>query len=116
MVLKPGEKYTSGGGVKAVAGQPPKITITVEHKRGKVMTRIVGVERFGIDPVGLGEELRVLCASSASVASVVGSSPKNPVMEVMVQGPQEKTVRARLEERGVPGRCIVCVEGKGKKK
>ena len=111
-VLKPGETYPSGG-VKAVAGQPPKITITVEHKRGKVMTRIVGVERFGIDPGALGEELRVLCASSASVACVAGCSPKNPQMEVMVQGPQVGPVRARLEERGVPGKCIVCVEGKG---
>ncbi|KAF8430303.1 RNA binding protein-like protein Ligatin/Tma64 [Tirmania nivea] len=111
-VLKPGETYPNGG-VKAVAGQPPKITITVEHKRGKVMTRIVGVERFGIDPGALGEELRVLCASSASVAGVPGCSPKNPLMEVMVQGPQEPAVRARLEEKGVPRKCIVCVEGKG---
>lgn len=111
-VLKPGETYPSGG-VKAAAGQPPKITITVEHKRGKVMTRIVGVERFGIDPGALGEELRVLCASSASVAAVTGCSPKNPLMEVMVQGPQGGSVRARLEAKGVPGRCIVCVDGKG---
>jgi len=79
------------------------------------MTRIVGVESFGIDPAGLGEELRVLCASSASTAVLATSSPKNPVMEVMVQGPQEKAVRGRLEERGVPGRCIVCV-GEAKKK
>lgn len=111
-VLKPGETYP---GVKAVAGQPPKITIKVEKKRGKIMTRIVGVESFGIDPAGLGEELRVLCASSASTAVLATSSPKNPVMEVMVQGPQEKAVRGRLEERGVPGRCIVCV-GEAKKK
>lgn len=111
-VLKPGETYP-GGGVKAVAGQPPKITITVEHKRGKIMTRTVGVERFGIDPGALGEELRVLCASSASVAGVAGCSPKSPLMEVMVQGPHGGAVKARLEEKGVPGRCIVCVDGKG---
>lgn len=113
-VLRPGETYP--GDVKATSGAPPKVTVTIERKRGKTMTRLSGLEAFRIDPHALGEELRVLCASSASVSQLTGSSPKHPVMEIMVQGQQDKAVRRTLEERGVPGRCIVLVDNINNKK
>lgn len=117
LVLRPGERYPGGGAdQKPSAGAPPKVTITVEQKRGKMMTRLSGLEAFKIDPGALAEELRVLCASSASVSQLMGSSPKHPVMEIMVQGPHDKVVRTVLETRGVPGKCVVLVDSHSKKK
>lgn len=87
---------------KPKAGAPPKITILLETRSGnKTVTKVSGVEAFYINPHRLGEELQKACASSTSVAQLVGSSPKNPVMEILVQGPQREVVCKALERRGV---------------
>ncbi|KAL9629107.1 MAG: hypothetical protein Q9164_007019, partial [Protoblastenia rupestris] len=88
--------------VKPRAGPPPKIQITLETRSGnKTVTKVSGVEIFGVEPRLLAEELQRSCASSTSVGQLVGSSPRNPVMEVLVQGPQREAVIKTLERRGV---------------
>ena len=105
-------------GVKAKAGHAPKIQITLETRSGnKTVTKLSGVEVFHINPTPLAEELQKTCASSTSVSQLVGSSPKNPVQEIMVQGPQKDAVVRALEKRGVNRHWVeVLDKTKGKKK
>ncbi|KAA6409581.1 MAG: eukaryotic translation initiation factor SUI1 family [Lasallia pustulata] len=104
--------------VKAKAGQAPKLQILLETRSGnKTVTKVSGVEAFYINPQALAEELQKACASSTSVGQLVGSSPKNPVMEIMVQGPQKEVVCTALEKRGVNRHWIeVADKTKGKKR
>jgi len=105
--------------VKAKAGNAPKIQIILETRSGnKTVTKVSGVEVFRIGPQPLGDELQKACASSTSVGHLIGSSPKNPVMEIMVQGPQKDAVVKALEKRGVSRQWIEILDktkGKGKK-
>ncbi len=104
--------------VKAKAGSAPKVHIILETRSGnKTVTKVSGVEAFHINPQPLAEELQKACASSTSVGQLMGSSPKNPVMEIMVQGPQRDAVVKALEKRGVKRHWIeVLDKTKGKKK
>ncbi|KAL8935797.1 MAG: hypothetical protein Q9211_004513 [Gyalolechia sp. 1 TL-2023] len=104
--------------VKAHAGHAPKISITLETRSGnKTVTKLSGVESFHIPPQPLAEELQKICASSTSVGQLAGSSPKKPVLEVMVQGPQKDAVIKALEKRGVNRQWVeVNDKTKGKKK
>ncbi|OCK84586.1 hypothetical protein K432DRAFT_112190 [Lepidopterella palustris CBS 459.81] len=104
--------------VKPKAGAPPKVQIVLETRSGnKTVTKISGVEAFFILPQPLADELRRACASSTSVDKLVGSSPKNPVMEILVQGPQKDSVLKALEKRGVQSAWVEVVDKtKGKKK
>ena len=104
--------------VKAKAGHAPKIQILLETRSGnKTVTKLSGVEVFHISPQPLAEELQKACASSTSVNQLVGSSPKSPVQEIMVQGPQKDAVVKALEKRGVNRHWIeVLDKTKGKKK
>lgn len=104
--------------VKAKSGNAPKIQITLETRSGnKIATKLSGVEVFHINPQSLAEELQKACASSTSVGQLMGSSPKNPVQEIMVQGPQKDAVVKALEKRGVNRHWIeVLDKTKGKKK
>lgn len=104
--------------VKAKSGNAPKIHITLETRSGnKTVTKLSGVEVFHINPQHMAEELQKACASSTSVGHLTGSSPKNPVQEIMVQGPQKDAVVKALEKRGVNRHWIeVQDKTKGKKK
>lgn len=106
------------GSSKPKAGHPPKILITMETRSGnKTVTKVSGLEPFNISPQPLADELRKVCAGSTSVDQLAGSSMRNPVMEVMVQGPQRDAVTKALEKRGVDKRWIDVVDKtKGKKK
>jgi translation initiation factor 2D len=100
----------------AAQGPPPRVKITLETRSGnKTATRVSGLEPFGVAAGPLGEALQKACASSTSVAPLVGSSPKKPVMEVMVQGPQRDAVLRQLEKRGI-SKAWVDVADKTKKK
>ena len=102
--------------IKAKPGNAPQIQILLETRSGnKTVTKVSGVETFYITPQPLAEELQKACASSTSVGQLVGSSPKNPVMEILVQGPQKDTVTKALEKRGV-NRHWISVVDKTKKK
>lgn len=102
---------------KPKAGAAPKVNITLETRSGnKTVTKTSGVEPYFINPQALADELRKACASSTSVEHKVGSSPKNPVMEVMVQGPQKDAVLKALEKRGVAKGWVEIVDKTKKKK
>ncbi|KAF2728192.1 eukaryotic translation initiation factor SUI1 family protein [Polyplosphaeria fusca] len=100
------------------AGAPPKVQITLETRSGnKTVTKISGLEAYYVAPQPLADELRKTCAGSTSVDRLNGSSPKNPVMEVMVQGPQKDAVIKALEKRGVNKSWVEVIDKtKGKKK
>ncbi|KAL7267836.1 hypothetical protein RUND412_009562 [Rhizina undulata] len=83
------------------------------HQDKKTVTKVSGLEPFELDPKALAEALQKLCAGSASVGPLVGSSPKNPVIEVMVQGPQKDLVTKVLEKKGVAGKYVVVVDKTG---
>lgn len=104
--------------VKARAGHAPKIQLTYETRSGnKTVTKISGVEVFHIPPQPLADELQKSCASSTSVSQLAGSSPKSPVQEIIVQGPQQDAVLKAMEKRGVHRQWIEIVnKTKGRKK
>ncbi|CAE7195454.1 hypothetical protein CFE70_007588 [Pyrenophora teres f. teres 0-1] len=103
---------------KPKAGAPPKIQITLETRSGnKTVSKVHGLEPYYIAPQPLADELRKTCAGSTSVDKLQGSSPKAPVMEVMVQGPQKDAIMKALEKRGVSKNWVEVVDKtKGKKK
>lgn len=103
---------------KPKAGAPPKIQITLETRSGnKTVSKVHGLEPYYIAPQPLADELRKTCAGSTSVDKLQGSSPKAPVMEVMVQGPQKDAILKALEKRGVNRNWVEVVDKtKGKKK
>ena len=103
---------------KPKAGAPPKIQITLETRSGnKTVTKVHGLEPFYIAPQPLADELRKTCAGSTSVDKLQGSSPKAPVMEVLVQGPQRDAILKALEKRGVNKNWVEVIDKtKGKKK
>jgi translation initiation factor 2D len=102
---------------KPKAGQPPKIVITMETRGGnKTVTKVSGLEAYYVPPQPLADELRKVCAGSTSVEKLIGSSDKNPVMEVMVQGPQKDAILKALEKRGVDKKWVDVVDKTKKKK
>jgi translation initiation factor 2D len=109
---------TQDASAKPKSGAPPKISITLETRSGnKTATKVSGLETYGIAPQPLADELRKACAGSTSVERLQGSSPKAPVMEVMIQGPQAEAVKKALARRGVEERWIEVndkTKGKGK--
>jgi translation initiation factor 2D len=105
----------SGEQQKPKSGQAPKISVVVEKRQAKKsVTRIFGLEPFGVDPKGLAEELQKVCAGSATVGQAVGLKPG--LLEVMVQGSQSKVVEKALEKRGVPARFLTVLDKIGGKK
>lgn len=109
---------TSTSATKPKSGAAPKIKITLETRSGnKTVTKVSGVEAYFIPPQPLADELRKVCAGSSSVEQLHGSSPKAPVMEIMIQGPQKEAVIKALERRGVrPAWAEFLDKTKGKKK
>ncbi|KAF2146048.1 uncharacterized protein K452DRAFT_242546 [Aplosporella prunicola CBS 121167] len=102
---------------KPRSGGAPRVHIVLETRSGnKTVTKASGVEAYFIHPQALADELRKTCASSTSVEKLVGSSPKNPVMEIMVQGPQKDAVLKALEKRGVPKGWVDITDKTKKKK
>ncbi|KAI8390842.1 uncharacterized protein BYT42DRAFT_554517 [Radiomyces spectabilis] len=102
-------------------GEPKPVNITQEIRQGrKTITKVTGVEAFELDIDDLCKDLTKLCASSATYNPIHGVSPKNPLYEIMVQGPQIKNVSELLLRKGVPKKLIevndkTSKKGKGKK-
>ncbi|KAF3397856.1 Translation machinery-associated protein 64 [Penicillium rolfsii] len=111
-ILKPGQTLVD---VKPKAGALPKALVTLEKRTGsKTVTKVTGLELFGIVPNLLAEELQKKCASSTSVTQAVGA-PKG-VMEVLVQGDQRKIVDTALARRGLKSQWVEVVDKTKKKK
>ncbi|PYI21496.1 putative RNA binding protein Ligatin/Tma64 [Aspergillus violaceofuscus CBS 115571] len=114
VILKPGQTL-AGGGVKPKAGAAPKATITLERRTGsKTITKVSGLEVFGIIPSLLAEELQKKCASSTSVAQATGAA--KGVMEVLIQGDQRRALEEALSRRGLRSQWIDVVDKTKKKK
>ncbi|KAJ5291330.1 hypothetical protein N7478_000581 [Penicillium angulare] len=112
VILKAGQTLSD---VKPKAGSPPKVNITLEKRTGsKTITKVSGLEVFGIIPSLLAEELQKKCASSTSVTQAVGA-PKG-VMEVLVQGDQRKVLDTALSRRGLRSQWTDVVDKTKKKK
>ncbi|PYH48464.1 putative RNA binding protein Ligatin/Tma64 [Aspergillus saccharolyticus JOP 1030-1] len=112
VILKPGQSLAS---VKPKAGAAPKATITLERRTGsKTVTKVSGLEVFGIIPSLLAEELQKKCASSTSVAQATGAA--KGVMEVLIQGDQRRALEEALSRRGLRTQWIDVVDKTKKKK
>ncbi|CCX07225.1 Similar to Translation machinery-associated protein 64; acc. no. Q04600 [Pyronema omphalodes CBS 100304] len=105
----------SGEVSKPKSGAAPKVEIIMEKRQGrKTVTRIIGLESFGVDPKQMAEELQRVCAGAATVGQAQGLKPG--LMEVAVQGSMEKEVRGALEKRGVGQRLVGVTDKTGGKK
>lgn len=93
--------------VEVRKGSPPVVRIQVKRVGKRDVTLVSHFEEWDvISAKELAEELKLSAASSSSVQPMQGSSPKKPVMEVMVQGSQEQLVKKILTARGVPGKYL----------
>lgn len=105
----------SSGQQKPKSGPPPKVTVVLERRQGKKsVTRIHGLEPFGVDPRQLADELQKVCAGSATVGQGMGLKPG--LLEVLVQGSQSAVVAKALARRGVAAKFIAVVDKTGGKK
>ncbi|KAI8340097.1 hypothetical protein BC941DRAFT_419368 [Chlamydoabsidia padenii] len=98
-------------------GAPKAIEVTqgILQGRGKTVTKLTGMEFFGLEIDDLCKELTKLCASSATYNQIPGTSPKTPLYEIMVQGPQMKHVFELLLRKGVPKKSIMVNDKTAKK-
>lgn len=88
-------------------GSPPVVRVQVKRVGKRDVTLVSRFEEWDvISAKDLAEELKITAASSSSVQPMQGSSPKKPVMEVMVQGSQEQLVKRILTARGIPSKYI----------
>ncbi|KAK6498520.1 hypothetical protein TWF481_011108 [Arthrobotrys musiformis] len=107
----------SGEESKPKSGQPPKITITLESRQGKkVVTRIKGLEVFGVDVGKFMDELKSVAASSVTKGPIEGGGKAaEGMVEVMVQGDKSGEVDKLLVKAGIRKGDMV-VDNKLKKK
>jgi len=92
---------------KPSPGSPPKILIVLEKRQGnKTMTKIQGLETFGVRPPVFAEELKKLAASSTTMQKLVGSKPADNLVEVLAQGNQEAVVEKLLDKHGISKKYI----------
>ncbi|KAJ1796975.1 hypothetical protein LPJ59_003421 [Coemansia sp. RSA 2399] len=96
-------------------GKPPTVDIVCERKMGnKVVTRVIGLEAYGIDPAEIAKELRTACASSTAVDPVPG---KKNAHSVLVQGHQVPAVTKILDKRcKLPQQLLTVLDKTGKAK
>ncbi|KAF3491927.1 uncharacterized protein GIQ15_01444 [Arthroderma uncinatum] len=111
-ILKPNQTLSD---VKPKAGALPKATITIERRTGsKLGTKVAGLDRFGISPQLLADELSKKCASSTSVSQAVGGAKGE--MEVFLQGDHRGVVEKLLVGKGLKSQWISIVDKSQKKK
>jgi translation initiation factor 2D len=111
-ILKAGQTLVD---VKPKAGTAPKVTVLIERRgSNKTVTKVSGIEVYGIIPSFLAEELQKKCASSTSVAQATGAV--KGMLEILVQGDQRKAVETALDRRGVRAQWIDVVDKTKKKK
>ncbi|KAK7207388.1 hypothetical protein BZA70DRAFT_300772 [Myxozyma melibiosi] len=116
LILRDDENEREGG--KLSKGSPPKIQLQVVMKQGHKVTKITNLETYKFDVAELANELRVECASSTTVSrSLEGTGGGGRgKLEVLVQGPQDKTAVEVLERHGVRRTWIEVKDGTKKKR
>ncbi|KAJ6256532.1 hypothetical protein Dda_8394 [Drechslerella dactyloides] len=102
---------------KPRAGQPPKVVITLESRQGrKTVTRVKGMETFGVDAGKFMEELKSVAASSVTKGPIEGGGKAaEGMVEVMVQGDKTAEVERLLVKAGVR-KADITLDNKLKKK
>ncbi|EWC43403.1 hypothetical protein DRE_07650 [Drechslerella stenobrocha 248] len=93
----------NGEETKPRAGQPPKVVITLESRQGrKTVTRVKGMETFGVDAAKFMEELKSVAASSVTKGPIEGGGKAmEGMVEVMVQGDKTAEIERLLVKAGV---------------
>jgi translation initiation factor 2D len=82
-------------------GPIPEITVTLEKRHGtKVITKVIGMEAFEVEPKAFADELQRVCAGSTTANQGVGL--RRGLHEVTIQGNQLKLVQKVLEKKGIP--------------
>ncbi|KAF3924140.1 Ligatin [Arthrobotrys entomopaga] len=107
----------SGEESKPKAGQPPKVVITLESRQGKkVVTRVRGMEVFGVDVGKFMDDLKSVAASSVTKGPIEGGGKAaEGMVEVMVQGDKSGEVEKILVKAGIR-KAYLTVDNKLKKK
>ena len=90
-----GEK---GEKVKWVKGEPAGVEVSLEQRQGrKLVTRVAGLGRLGVEEEGWAREAQRLFASSATVAEGVGKKGGGKVaMDVLIQGDWRHDIADKL--------------------
>lgn len=84
---------------KMAKGGFPTIKLSTEKRTGtKVITKIVGLELFLIEPSKFAEELKIACAGSATVTPIREGVKE---LQIIIQGNHIKTISKLLEDKGV---------------
>lgn len=84
---------------KLAKGGFPTIKLSTEKRTGtKVITKIVGLELFLIEPSKFAEELKIACAGSATVTPIREGVKE---VQIIIQGNHIKTITKILEDKGV---------------
>jgi len=83
--------------VKWVRGPPPTIEVNIEQRQGrKMMTRVHGLEAFGISPATFAKEGQKLFASSCTTQTVTIKQKTRE--EVLIQGNVAADVANKLQQ------------------
>lgn len=103
--------WTVSRGAQRLVRKGPSRPIQVGFEKrmnNKVVTKVVGVEDFLIDPEQLAEELKVLVAGSTTIEEPPpGKSGPAKHKEIFAQGAHQDKVAAYLQKHyGVPAKCV----------
>ena len=94
----------------------PKITLRLKTQQGKkIVTKVKGLEVFGVSLAAFVEALKGLVVSSIMIQAVVRSKLSEGLVEVLVQGNQEEVVEKLLMKQEIAKKFLV-VNNKLKKK
>ena len=101
--------------VKFTRGPLPPISVSLEQRDGKKkMTRVTGVEQFGLDPTQFAREAQKMFACAATCQEVPASSKHKAFKEVLIQGDVTKDIGPKLQQMyGIPASLVKQIK-KGK--
>uniref|UniRef100_A0A7S2NM07 SUI1 domain-containing protein n=1 Tax=Haptolina brevifila TaxID=156173 RepID=A0A7S2NM07_9EUKA len=87
-------------------GEPPKVVITSEQRRGHHVTLVSELQAYVLDPYQTARELQAICGATANVEEeALKSGAQRRV--VCVQGLWDRTIAEWLGTRhGLPERCV----------
>lgn len=108
------KKSPAASTAAATSSSPPLVKITLKRRQGnKIVSLITGLEGVGIDPKKWAAEVMRGLGTSTAVSALQGSTAKNPLSEVLVQGDQRKALLEKLSKsNGVDKKFVAVIEPK----